>query len=315
MFKKESRLYTILTVILWTLGALTLWEFVYELSHMVGAIVCGDIEYTLIELFRMMPHTLTMITYIFSSVILHSAFISKDIESRIKRWRTLGIFTVVMGFIIIIYIFVGLGTGRYLSLVEGSPTALFPLDIMLGGILFIAFGFYSNEHSGKIKEFGSEIGYSSSKMNPLFGIVKIFCFLGFLISSCGFAAAFYGTYVLDWAHGRIFFNIMLWLNYFTAPAMYFVYRFICLGVDNKNENKDRDIKKYSLLFLIINIVLMILYEVSVQIYPEAPNQNAFGLFPNDFIASVNVFPLIYAANNILTPAVSLIISSIHPRKK
>lgn len=301
----EEKLYTWLTIIFWIPGAWTLWEFVYELSHMIGAIVCRDAAYAVYELLRMLPMTLCMICFLFSSAFLHNAYTARDLKTRSYNFKAMSFFDIIVAIIGIIYTVCGLITGRYISLVEGFPTILYPLDTILLSLLFIFFGLWAFKYSEYLRFKGSDLPYSECKFKPLLrNIGRVFCFLSFLVTTCAFAASVYGPFILDFRHGYIIFNILLWLNYFTAFFMFLCYRFIYCK--KSNEDKPACLKKFSLSFLIINAVLMALYLITVQNCPEAPAQNAFGLFPVDFTASANVFHLIYGANNILVPLWGLI---------
>lgn len=301
----EKKLYTYLTIIFWIPGAWMLWEFVYELSHMIGAIVCRDAAYAVYELLRMLPMTLCMICFLFSSTFLHNAFTARDLHTRTRNFKIMSIFDIVLAFVNIIYTLCGLISGRYVSLVEGFPTILYPLDTILISLLFILFGIWAYKYSEYMNAKGSDIPYVECKFNPILrGIGLVFCFLSFLVTTCASAASVYGLFILDWRHGYIIFNILLWLNYFTAFFMYICYRFFYCT--KNNEDKPACLKKFSLSFLIANIILMALYLITVQNCPEAPAQNAFGLFPIDFTASANVFHLIYGANNILVPLWGLV---------
>lgn len=335
---KEKKLYDILTVICWVLGAWMLWEFVYELSHMIGAIVCRDAAYAIYELLRMLPMTLCMVAILFFNMFLLNAYIAKDIKARAGNWKLISVFAMIFGIAVIIYVIAGLISGRYISIVECFPTLLYPLDTILLAIFFIIGSIWAYKYSGYLLPKDSSgslatdapaasdapaafdapaasdapaattaLPFAVCRFNPVFrNIGRFFCFLSFLVSICAFAATCYGPFILDWCHGYILFNIVFWLIYFSAFFMYFCYRFIYCK--KSNEEKPAFLKKYSLIFLLANIILMVLYIVIVNNNVEAPAQNAFGLLPIDFTASANVFHLIYGANNILVPLFAFLYS-------
>lgn len=304
---KEKKLYTILTIIFWTLASLTLWEFVYELSHMIGAIVCNDLASALDEGLRMLPMTLSMVAYMFFGMFLLNAYTAEGIEARIFNWNIMSIFAYVLGAAVVSCVIVGVINGQYVSLVEGFPTLLFPLDVMMGGFLIIAYGVFSHKKALEIKEKGSEQPFSICIFHKVFLYIgRFFCFLSYCVSTVAFAGFIYGLFVLDFRHGGVFYNIFLLLNYFTAFFMFFAYRFIY--IDRPNEEKPAALKKYSLMFLVANIMVFALFMLSVQLDPAAPDRNAFGILPVDYIASVNVFALVYGLNNILVPLIAFLYS-------
>lgn len=307
---KEKKLYDILTVICWVLGAWMLWEFVYELSHMIGAIVCRDAAYAIYELLRMLPMTLCMVAILFFNMFLLNAYTAKDIKKRAGNWKLISVFAMIFGVAVIIYVIAGLISGRYISIIECFPTLLYPLDTILLAIIFIIGSVWAWKYSGYLtsgSEAATTLPFTVCRFNPVLrNIGRFFCFISFLISICAFAATCYGPFILDWCHGYVLFNIVFWLIYFSAFFMYFCYRFIYCN--KNNEDKPAFLKKYSLIFLAANIILMILYVIIVNNNVEAPAQNAFGLLPIDFTASANVFHLIYGANNILVPLFAFLYS-------
>ena len=304
---REKKFYTILTVIFWVLASFLLWEFVYELSHMIGAIVCHDLKSALDEGLRMLPMTLSMVAFMFFGMFTLNAYTAKDIKARTFNWKIMSIFSYVLGAAVVICVISGLISGRYMALVEGFPTLLFPLDIMIGGFILIAYGIFARKNYIYLKDNGSKLPYSICRFNKVLRYIgRFFCFLSYCVSTVAFAGFIYGLFVVDFRHGGVFYNICLLLNYFTAFFMFYVYRFVY--VNKPNEEKPAALKKYSLAFLVANIIIFALFMLSVQLTPFAPDQNAFGILPVDFIASVNVFMPVYGLNNILVPVVAFLYS-------
>lgn len=296
----EKRLYSILAIIFWVLGSFGIWEVVYELSHMVGAIVSGDPGYALGELLRMLPLILLVAIFIFSGMFLHNAFIAENEKVRKRNWKAMGTFIIVMSSLIILYVPVGRLTGRYYRLVEGYPTALFPLDTVILGLALIVFGYWAV----KRKPLG-EFPYGICHFNGLLrGIGRFFCMLSYFVSTAAFAGFVYGLFIMDWSHGYLFYNFMLLLVFGLAFGYFAVYRFIYCRWPN--EKKNAGLIKMSIISLVVAIVVMVLYLTAEQLYPMAPNQNAFALHPVDFTASVGVLPLLYGANNLLVPICALL---------
>lgn len=314
--RKEKRLYTVFSAVFFLTGSFSLWEFVYELSHMIGAIASRDPGYAEYELVRMLPATMFMLACLFCSISLHNAFIALNLRCRVKHWLFMGVFSVVIGLAIIIYIPVGIGKSMYFSLVEGFPTLLFPLDYMIAGGLLILYGIFAIAYSYKLKKKDTSLPFVVSRHPAVLRkIGKLIGILPFFVGSAGFAAAVYGLTVLDWSHGAVFFNVMLWLNFFAAFLMLFLYRTVFCELRPEGEDRIVCLKSLSVTFIVLNIVIFILYNVSVEMYNEAPNLNAFGLLPADYTSTTNVFPFIYGLNNILTPLAALLYSITAGRKK
>ena len=109
------------------------------------------------------------------------------------------------------------------------------------------------------------------------------------------------------------FNTALWLNYFAAFALLFTRRYILTGLKEKYAAAGE--KQMGLRHLALNAALLVLYMVSIQLYPDAPNQNAFGLLPIEYTASVHAFVLAYGLNNLVTPLVWWIHGAWAEKKK
>lgn len=306
MFNKgnnEQKLYSLLSVILWVFASFALWEFVCELSHEIGAIVSKDPEYAVGEVLRMMPHTLLLVGALFAELFLNNAFTAVNLEARVKNWKIMGRFLIIVSAINVLYVCVGVATGIYFGFVEGSPTALYPLDAVLCALIFGFCGFFFNKYAAGLKEKGSSISFAKEGTNgAVRAILRTFGFLGMLLSNYAFASWVYSFFEMDYTHGGVFLNLCVFINYFIPVAMFFVYRFVYLS--KEDEDKPDYLKTVSLWFLVINIASLALYILASKIYFDALSTNCPGLFPADNISSAYLFPLIYGINNILTPLVS-----------
>ena len=195
--------------------------------------------------------------------------------------------------------------GEYGELIEGYVSPLYPLDMLLAGAVFVGVGFLSIHYAAVLRRKPSVLPYVADK--GLFGLrLRTFGLLralGLAMSMLGFAASFWGITVLDLSHGCLMYSIVLWLNYFTAFAMYFAYKYIFC--ETKPESRGTAAVKLGAIFLIVNVVLFALHLVTVQIWNEAPNVAAFGILPADFLSSMNIFAVAYGLNNILTPIVAI----------
>lgn len=304
----EKRLYSILAIVLWVLGSFGIWEVVYELSHMVGAIVSGDPGYALGEFLRMLPMVLVVATFLFDGVFLHNAFVADNDKVRRDNWKKMGVFMFVMSALIVVYVLVGMITGRYFSIVEGNPTWLFPLDTVIFAVLFTGFGYWALKRKPL-----ENLKYGTRHYKGVVrGIGLFFCILSYFISTSAFAGFMYGIFIMDWSHGYLLFNFAMLLVFAVAFGNFAVYRFVYRKLPEGG--KPSGLVKMSLISLGVALISIALYLAAVEAYPMAPNQNAFGLYPVDFTASVSVFPFILGANNILVPVCALIYGLIAKKK-
>ena len=303
--KTEHRMYSLAAAALFLLTAFLLWEFVYEFCNMIGSVVSGSPEQALVELLRVLPLVLLTVDCLCLSVHLQRARFAPSAKARVRQWARLGRSAVVLGILVVLAILCGEFTGGYETLIEGNPTPWFPLDVCLGGVLSIMFGHFTALRKEQIADRASELPFDSKESSGFrAGLGRVLRVLCYMAGLCGFAACVFSTYVMDWRHGYLFFNVVLVLNYFTAFAMVFLYRF---GYQElKSELAPSAGRKLALGFLVINAALLVLYFVAVEIQNEAPNQNAFGILPIEFTASFQAFPFIYGINNIAAPLVALL---------
>ena len=157
--RRERFFYHIVFAVTFFAGAFLFWEFMYELWNMIGAAASGSPEKALEDFLRMLPLTLTGFTLIYIAIFTHNAYRAGSAASRRNKWKAGGIVTIVMGLVIAGYIITGLVRGEYASVVEGYLTPLFPLDVMIGAVLFIVFGFVSLNYARLLREEPRELNY------------------------------------------------------------------------------------------------------------------------------------------------------------
>ncbi len=303
--RKERRFYMFLSVIAYIPGAFALWEINYELWNMIGSTASGSPDMAVTEALRMIPLYLVGAALILFLVYTNGAYRAKSEKARIRKWLAGGTVMVIMGVITAAYVVIGVLLGEYGELIEGYVSPLYPLDMLLAGAVFAGVGFLSIHYAAVLRRKPSVLPYVADK--GLFGLrLRTFGLLralGLAMSMLGFAASFWGITVLDLSHGYLMYSIVLWLNYFTAFAMYLAYKYIFC--ETKPESRGTAAVKLGAIFLIVNVVLFALHLVTVQIWNEAPNVAAFGILPADFLSSMNIFAVAYGLNNILTPIVAI----------
>ncbi len=304
--RRERLFYLIISVLTFVPGAFTLWEIHYQLWHIIGSFASNSPDQALVQIIRMLPLYLTGAALIFMLIFTNSAYRAKSEKSRITLWIAGGTVMIILGIIIAVYVIAGVILGEYAKLIEGYITPLFPLDMLCFGLIFALIGILSLRYSKILKNRSSALPYVNDK--GLFGF-RLFSFgllraLSLLIAMCSFAACIYAFWVLDLKHGYLMYSIVLWLNFLTAFAMYFVYKYIFCEM--KESKRGSVAVRFGCIFLIANIILFGLHLLTVQIWNEAPDVTAFGLLPADFTAGMNVFGLFYGLNNILAPLIAII---------
>lgn len=304
--RRERRFYLLFSILAFIPGSFVLWEMHYELWNIIGSVASHSPDRAVTQAIRMCPLYLVGAALILFLIYTNGAYRAKNEKARRAKWMAGGIVMIVLGVIIAAYVAIGVLLGEYGRLIEGFITPLFPLDTLLAGVVFIGIGFLSIRYSKVLDKKHSKLPYVNDR--GLFGW-RLFTFglfraLSLLVAMCGFAASVWGIFVLDLSHGYLMYSIVLWLNFFTAFAMYFAYKFIFC--ETKEENRGSASIKLGCIFLIVNIVLFALYMLSVQLWNEAPNVTAFALMPADFTASMNIFAVFYGLNNILAPIFAIV---------
>ena len=304
--RRERRFYFLFAILAFIPGAFILWEMHYELWNIIGSVASHSPDRAAAQAIRMIPLYLVGAALIHLLIYTNGAYRAKNEKARRAKWLAGGIVLIVLGVIIAAYVAIGIMVGEYGRIIEGFITPLFPLDTLLAGIIFIGIGFLSIRYSKVLEKKHSKLPYVNDR--GVFGW-RFFTFgllrcLSLLVAMCGFAASVWGIFVIDFSHGYLMYSIVLWLNFFTAFAMLFAYKFIFC--ETKEESRGGAAVKLGCIFLVVNIVLFALYMLSLQIWNEAPNVTAFALMPADFTASMNIFAVFYGVNNILAPIAAVV---------
>lgn len=292
--KQKNIFYKFVITIIFIINSFVMYEFVFDIANIIGSIICGSYFQAFSVLFRMIPIILLNIALIHLNISIRHSY-----KNNINSLRINSVITIIFGFIIIIYIIFGVLFGKYHSLVEGYPSILFPLDILLTGIALIIFGvlinkYYQNNRTTNINK---------TKINISLLIFKIVLYM---ISLSSFAMLCYYPFVVDFTNGGIFYNIML---FFVIACQVIELLFEIIVMDEiKDECKKIISFKSYLIMLIINIIIFVIYIISVTITPWAPNLNSFGLLPLDYLASFNIFLIVYFIGIIIGPLIKLITS-------
>ncbi len=298
--KRERAIYFAISTVLFIIAAFMLFEFLYLLCNMIGSIVSGTPSQAIVELLRMLPQIVLTFAIIHITVYLRCAYFAKNAKRRIAAFKINGVISAVFGLFVAGYVIVGVITGQYGELVEGHPSLLFPLDIMLGGLLLVAHGVLSFLYGERVKKGESELPYREERHNIVLRIVNAVLYtLGYFVVLFSTAALCLSPIVMDFTKGNLFFNFMMILVHLMVVLGFVFYIFV-FG-ELKAEHKVRVQRYYSLIFLAVNLVFWALFVVSLHIAPEAPNLNAFGLLPIEYAASVNVFPIVYLLLNVISP--------------
>ena len=134
--KRQSTFVSLLLLVLFVLSSFTFFNMLYCFADIIGSIVSGSADVAIKDLLRSLPIFLTFFMTLWTLLLVHASFRRVSEEKWKKSLFKDAICVIAFAGINIIYVIVGLISGRYLSLVEGSPSPWFPLDSVLYSVLF-----------------------------------------------------------------------------------------------------------------------------------------------------------------------------------
>lgn len=292
----------VISLALFAVSALSLWQSVYYLCNLVGAYASHAPYQALAELGRVFPAMLASCVFAGLSLGVFNIYRSANPERRRARARRQGAALLICGTILVIYIPVGRLAGAYSAFVEGYPSALFPLNLLILGVVFLLAGLVLWFFSGRLTSVTCNLPGRCS-------VGAVFCYV---VGCCAAAGCFWGIIAMDWRHGGLLFNTALWLNYFAAALNVLLYRFVY--AEAAPEKRNALGVKLARAMLFVNAALLVYYALAVLVENEAPNANAVAVMPLENFSSMHLFLPIFAVNNLLGPLVALLRCGIRHRK-
>jgi len=312
--KKQSSIVTIALIVTFIIAALCTFNFFYALCDVIGSIVSGSPDCALRDLLRSLPILFTLLGLAHIFISLHYTHRNVSDEKRTKGINYNSIASIVFGGGTILYVVIGTIAGIYSSLVTGYPSALYPLDSLLGGLLILAVGILFLLWNKKYQE---KLPYVvPNRANTAKGVEKgfhhFFVAIWVICALYGLAAVINSTYIVDWTHGHVFYSIMLVIM-FALPVFY-----LLIWEFYYNELKEENRKNMLVVAIagaVLSIVVVGLYALAYNLDPQAPDLACFGILAVDYTASVNAATLIYTICNIAVPVTALAKALIVYKKK
>jgi hypothetical protein len=326
LFKKENRILascdkktwnqsftlSILIILLFATCAGYFFDFVYMMCDIIGSIISSSSDIALRDIVRSLPYLSSTIGCIFVLGNLHILFRNYNKDITCKRIFKHSITIIVFGTISALAPLIGLGTKVYSSLIEGSPTDLYPLDQMLTGLVLIVIGVLSVIITTKLKnEINLSLptrGVENKKCRVIANIGKG---IWLLVALFSFSATIYFFKSIDLSNGYVFYSIMLFILFILPWVYMMIYEFHYLEL-KEEVRKEHDFI-IGLVGTIISLVSIILFFISLSLNIDGPSNVGFGLLPVDFTASINVFNIIYPLTIVTVPMVKLIQGIIYKK--
>ena len=314
---KEKRISLCVSCVLllaFIFSAFTFFNSIYVVSDCVGSIVCASIDVSLKDLLRSLPIFLTCFMSIWTLLLCHAFYRNVDEDRRNKSLFKNSIALCAFSGVAILYILIGLIVGKYSSLVEGSPSPLYPLDVFLYALLFLAIGVCGILY--KLK-FAAKFPYVMPSRGPIVKKARFVYCLGIsiwmLVSLFGFADFFIGLFVIDFIHGYAFYGIMLLIAMLLPSLLLGLWEFYFNEL--KEEKRKEFLLPLSICSLAVSVVVLALYFVALGTNLDAPSNMGFGVLPIAFAASVNMATLVVVFTPLIVSIVALVKGLLLRRKK
>jgi hypothetical protein len=310
--KKQTVIVTLAVMVLFIITAFTFMNFLYCLSDCIGSIVCGSVDVALRDALRSVPVFLTFFVTLSGLMVAHTFYRNENsgiLARKAKKHAFLGI---VFGAVIIVYVIVMLITGRYLSIVEGAPSPLYPLDAVLYAALFIVLEVLVLVRFAKKKDV-----YTGPSRAPIQkggrGFRSFFRTIWLLVALYGFCGFFYSFFIVDFSNGYVPYSIAMMTVSLLAFLTLAVWE---LFYNNLTAEKRKKVTlPLALVSLAVSVAAAIFYFIALKNNLDGPANVGFGLLPIAFSASVNFATLLVVATPLIVSLTALVKGLVRRIKK
>ena len=301
--QKKQNLFAIAAVaVFFILSAFTLMNFLYCLSDCIGSIVCASPDISGRDALRSVPIFFSFFMTLSGLMVAHTFYRNESPQILRRKAKKHAMIGIVIGVIIIIYVIVMLITGRYLSIVEGAPSALYPLDAVLYSLCFIAFGVCVWLYFAKNADYcGPSRAPIQKKGRFIRSFFRTFWLLIGLYGFCGF---FYSIFIVDFTNGYVPYIIAMMLVSLVAFLSIAVWE---LFYNNLNEDtRKKAMLPLALISLAVSVVTAAVYFIALKGNLDGPSNVGFGLLPIAFSASVNFATLLVVAMPLIVSVTAVV---------
>nr|MCR5184639.1 hypothetical protein [Bacilli bacterium] len=222
----QSLVISLVLMLFFVFSAYTFFNALYSFADVLGSIVCASIDMAIRDLLRSLPLYFSCFMSIWGLLLLHALFRNASEERRIKSIKKNAITLLAFAGVNFLYIIAGLIIGKYHSIVECAPSALFPLDSILYSLIFVALGVFGLVYLKKLQE---KLPYVVPSRGPIVtkarGLYCTFMSFWMLIAIYSFAGFSLGLFIYDFAHEHAFYGVALVLIYFVNCFLMMVWEF------------------------------------------------------------------------------------------
>lgn len=311
--RHQSLFVVMMIALLFLASSFTFVNALYAFADALGSLVSGSMDVMVYDLLRSVPLFLSCFMSIWGLLLFHAYFRNADEKRRKRSLYKNSITLICFGGINVLYILLGLALGKFVSLVEGSPSPIYPLDAFLYSLLFIGLGVFGVVYAKKLE---SKLPYVVPSRGPIvtkarFGycffvsiwmLIGFFCFWGFLV----------GLFIIDFEHGHLAYGIGLLLVYLTNFCFLVVWEFYYNEL--KEEARKRVLLPLSIIALCVSVPVIAYYFIALGLNLDGPANIGFGVSPIAFAANLNIAGFILVATPLIV-AVTALVKALVLRKK
>ena len=289
--KVQSLILSLALIVFFVFASFTFMNTMYAFADCIGSIVCGSFDAALRDATRSLPLFLSTFMSVWALLLLHAAFRNVSDEKRNKSLKKNAIVLL-------------LAMGKYHSLVEGSPSPLYPLDSILYSLIFVALGVFTLVYLARLQEkMPFVLPQRGTIVKKARGLYCTFMSFWMLIGMFSFAAFAIGLFITDFGN-YFFFALALTLVYLVNALFLGFWEFYYNEL--KDEKKREFLLPLAICGLIVSVLVVIIYMVALGTNLDAPSNFGFGTLPVAFAASVNIATLIVVATPLIVSVVALI---------
>ena len=302
--KRQSLVISLALIVFFIFSGYTFLNAMYAFADCIGSIVCGSMDSALRDATRSLPLFLSCFMSIWAMLLLQASFRNVSDEKRIKSLKKNAIALLAFAFVNLVAIIVMLAMGKFHSLVEGSPSPLYPLDSILFSLIFVALGVFTLVYVFKLQEkLPFVVPQRGSIVKKARGLYCTFVSFWMLISAFSFACFSIGLFITDFEH-YFFFAFALTIVYLVNVLFFAVWEFYYNEL--KDEKKKEFLFPLAIVGLVVAVLMIVLYMVALGSNLDAPSNFGFGTLPIAFTASVNIATLVVVFTPLIVSVTALI---------
>ena len=303
--KKQNITVTLSVIVFFVLSAFTFMNFLYCISDCAGSIVCASPDVALRDAQRSAPILLSFFMTLSGLMTAHTFYRNESPDILRKKAKKHAAIGIILGAVIIVYVIAMLIAGKYLSIPEGAPSPLYPLDSVLYALAFIAAGICVTSYFKKAKDSPRYRGPSRAPLQKRGrGVRSFFRTFWLFIGLYGFCGFFYSFFIVDFEIGYVPYSIATMLVSLLAFVSLAVWEFYYNNLTE--EARMRKALPLALVYLALSLAAAIFYFLALKKNLDGPSNVGFGILPIAFSASVNIATLLVVAMPLIVSVTALV---------